>query len=157
MYKKRILISLVAGLLPAASLLALARDGISREKETEIRRMLQLTGTQKLMEQMKSQMIAALRAQITEVPDEFWTRFEKKMDMSEMIEKIIPLYDKYYSLEDLRAVNAFYSSEVGQRLMTTLPKITKESMAIGMEWGKRIGEEAEKEARAEAKKKDADK
>ena len=157
MYKKRIVVSLVAGLLTAASLLALARDGISREKETEIRRMLQLTGTQKLMEQMKSQMITALRAQITEVPDEFWIRFEKKMDMSEMIEKIIPLYDKYYSLEDLRAVNAFYSSEVGQRLMTTLPKITKESMAIGMEWGKRIGEEAEKEARAEAKKKDADK
>jgi len=141
--------------LIASSLSAFADKGIAPEKEAEIRRMLQLTGMTKLAEQMKSQMIAAFRAQIKDAPADFWNRFEKKMDMNELIEKIIPLYDKYYSLEDLRAVNAFYSTDTGRRLLETLPKITKESMAIGMEWGKRIGEEAEKEASAEKEKKDS--
>jgi uncharacterized protein len=153
MYKKLILITFIVTSLAGTSLLVIARDGIVPEKEKEIRRMLQLTGMEKMMEQMKSQMITALRAQLNSVPDEFWTRFEKKMDINELVEKIVPLYDKYYSIEDIRAVNAFYSSEVGQRVIATLPKITKESTALGMEWGKRIGEEAE----AEAKKKDAEK
>src|SRR5437763_453941 len=78
-----------------------AGDPISREKETEIRRTLELTGMKKLTEQMKSQMLTGLRTQMKDVlPDEFWTKFEKKMDINELIEKIIPLYDKYYSLED---------------------------------------------------------
>lgn len=119
--------------------------------------MLRLTGMQKLMDQMKSQMLTGLRNQMQDVPEEFWTRFEKKLDVNELIEKLIPIYDKYYSLEDLRAVNAFYASEVGQRLVATLPKITQESMAVGMEWGKRIGEQAEREAREELKKKDEQK
>jgi hypothetical protein len=46
-----------------------------------------------------------------------------------------------------------YASPVGKRLLATLPKITKESMAIGMEWGKRVGAQIEREAEAEMKKK----
>ena len=135
-----------------------AAGPVSHEKEIEIRRTLELTGVKKLMEQIKSQMIAQMRSDMKEVlPDEFWTKIEKKMDVSELIEKLIPLYDKYYSLEDLRALNKFYASDVGQRVIATAPKIMKESMAIGMEWGKRIGEEAEREARAEHEKEKSDK
>jgi hypothetical protein len=39
-----------------------------------------------------------------------------------------------------------YASPVGKRLLATLPNITKESMAIGMEWGKRVGAQIEREA-----------
>ena len=114
--------------------------------------MLELTGMHKLVEQMKTQMLTGLKGQMKDVPDSMWVRFEQKLDMNQLLEKIVPLYDKYYSLEDLRAVNAFYSSGVGQRVLATLPKITQESMAIGMEWGKRIGEEAVQEAEAERRR-----
>jgi hypothetical protein len=30
---------------------------------------------------------------------------------------------KYYTLEDLRAVNAFYSSPAGQKIRATVPKV----------------------------------
>src|SRR2546423_10394388 len=115
MSKKYIAICLSVVLLAVSSVFLGARPQISREKEAEIRRMLELTGMQKLTDQMKSQMIGALRAQIKEVPEQFWNRFEKNLDTKELIEKIIPLYDKYYSVEDIRAVNAFYSSDVGRR------------------------------------------
>lgn len=139
----------------SSSLCSFADDGIVPEKKAEILRMLQLTGTQKLMEQMKTQMITGLRTQLKGVPDEFWVRFQQKMNMDELLQKLIPLYDKYYSLEDLRAVNAFYASDVGRRVLETLPKISRESTAIGMEWGKRIGEEAEREVREELKQKES--
>lgn len=115
--------------------------------------MLKITGMEKLMDQMMKQLIDSLRVNMKEVPDEFWERFSKKLKPTEMIEMIIPLYDKYYSLDDLKAVNAFYSSPAGQRVLSTLPQIMQESMAIGQKWGEKVAQEAAEEALAEMKQK----
>lgn len=126
---------------------------ITVEKRTEIDRMLKLTGMESMIDQMMAQMIGGLRAHIKDVPEEFWARFEKKIHASEMIELVVPLYDKYYSLEDLRALNDFYASPAGQRMLSTLPSIMQESMAIGQQWGAKIGQQAVDEATAEIKEK----
>lgn len=131
----------------------LTRAEIAPEKRTEIDQLLKLTGMERLVDQMMAQMIASLRANIKDVPDEFWGRFEKKINSAEMIEMVVPLYDKYYSLEDLRAINAFYASPVGQRVLSTLPQIMQESMAAGQQWGAKIAQQAADEARAEIKAK----
>ena len=60
---------------------------------------------EKLMGQMKSQIISALRKEIPDASEIFWTKFEQKMDVNELLEKLMPIYDKYYTLEDLKAVN----------------------------------------------------
>ena len=125
---------------------------IPSEKQKEIAKMLRLTGMEKLMDQMKVQMLSSLRTQIVEVPEVFWTKFEKKMDMKALLDEIIPLYDKYYTLEDLRAVNTFYESAAGKKVLSTLPQIMAESMKIGEAWGRRIGEQAAAEAQAELDK-----
>src|SRR5688572_24190996 len=96
---------------------------IAREKRQQIEQMLQLTGMEKLLIQMKTQMLSGFRTQMPEVPRTFWDKFEEKMDMRELIEKIIPLYDKYYTLEDLKAVNAFYETKAGQKILSTLPQL----------------------------------
>jgi uncharacterized protein len=126
---------------------------ISKEKRKEIEKLLRLTGMEKLMEQMKVQMISSLKANMTEVPEAFWIKFQEKMDARELLEKIIPLYDKYYSIEDLKAVNAFYETPAGQKLLSTLPQIMQEGMKIGQEWGEKIGQQAAEEAARESKRK----
>ena len=63
------------------------------------------------------------------------------------------VYDKYYSLEDLRAVNGFYSSPAGQKILKTLPEVMQESMQIGKIWGTKIGERVGREVSAEQNKK----
>lgn len=110
--------------------------------------MLKLVGMESLAEQMMQQMLASFRAGMTEVPAEYWDSFTKKFSASDFLEKIVPLYDKYYSLEDLRAVNEFYSSPAGQRILKTLPQIMQESMAIGEAWGKELGQRALEDAKA---------
>ena len=60
-----------------------------------------------------------------------------------------PLYDKYYTLDDLKAINAFYASPTGQKVLTSLPQIMQESMKIGQEWGAKIGAQAEEEIKQE--------
>jgi hypothetical protein len=75
------------------------------------------------------------------------------MDVNELIEKLMPIYDKYYTLEDLKAVNAFYESPAGQRLLVVAPMAMQDAMKIGQEWGEKLGKEAATEAEQEANKK----
>jgi hypothetical protein len=145
--KKLVLLAVVA----IFSCISVAHAEISKDKRAEIERMLRLTGMEKLMDQMKSQMISGMKTQIKQVPAGFWEKFAQKMDTHELIEKIIPVYDKYYTLDDLKAVNAFYASPTGQKVLSNLPQIMKESMKIGQEWGQKIGQQAAEEARQEAK------
>ncbi len=130
-----------------------ARAEVSPEKRVQIEKMLRLTGMEKLMEQIKGQMLSGFKGREIGIPDDFWARLSTKMDTREMIEKIIPVYDKYYSVEDLKAVNAFYESPAGQKVLSTLPQVMAESMKIGREWGEKIGREAAEEIQAELKKK----
>ena len=127
---------------------------IQKEKRQEIEKMLRLTGMENLMGQMKTQMVASLKSQTGEVmPEEFWSKLQQKMDIRELIEKIIPIYDKYYTLDDLKAINAFYGSPAGQKVLANLPKVMQESMKVGQEWGERIGRQAADEVQQELKQK----
>ena len=130
-----------------------ARADVSPEKRAQIEKLLQLTGTERLMGQMENQLIASFRAQMPQVPEAFWTKFQQKMNTREMLDLIIPVYDKYYTLDDLKAVNAFYQTPVGQKVLSTLPQVMQETMKIGQEWGEKKGEEAARESEQEMKKK----
>jgi len=143
----------IVALFVVASFVSVARADIAPDKRAEIQKLLRLTGMEKLMNQMKVQMIDTFKAQSTGVPDEFWAKAEKEMDVRELIELIIPVYDKYYTLDDLKAVNAFYESPSGQKILSTLPQVSKESGDIGRAWGEKIGRQIEQEIQqAQAKK-----
>jgi hypothetical protein len=140
-------------LLIIFSSLSTGRADISADKRKEIEKLLRLTGVEKLADQMKNQMLSSFRTNMPQVPELFWTKFEQKMDTHELVEKIIPVYDKYYTTEDLKALNAFYESAVGQKVISTLPQVMQETMKIGQDWGQKIGKEAAEQAEAELKKK----
>jgi hypothetical protein len=126
---------------------------ITPEKRAEIEKMLRLTGMQKLMDQMMTQMISTMSNGMPDVPPEFWTKFKEKMDMRDLIEKIMPVYDKYYTVDDIKAINAFYESPTGQKILASMPQVMHECMQIGQDWGKKIGEQAAREAREEMQNK----
>jgi uncharacterized protein len=136
---------LIVLLLGASTL----RAEMSAEKRAAIDELLRLTGMEALMGQMKNQMVAAMKPQMGQVPPEFWDKFVAKLDVSEVLGKVILIYDKYYTLEDIRAVNAFYSSEVGRKILSTLPQVMQESMRAGQEWGEKKGRQAAEETIAE--------
>lgn len=126
-----------------------AEKKISPGKEQAIRELMAITGMEKLLDQMVGQMMSGFQQELPTVPGEVWTRMAKKMNGAEVIELLIPLYDRYYTEDDLRQVIAFYKTPVGQKLMKTLPAITQEAMQIGQEWGRAKAEEVMNELRAE--------
>jgi len=140
-------------LLVVFSLVVTVQANVSPEKRKEIEKMLRLTGVEKLSEQIANQMLTSLRTQLPQVPQTFWTKFQQKMNTRDLIEKIIPVYDKYYTIEDLKAINAFYETSAGQKVLSALPQLMQETLKIGEEWGQKIGQEAAEEAQRELKEK----
>lgn len=133
-------------LLTVFSFVSSSRAEVTPEKRAEIEKMLRLTGMENLMNQMKTNLITTLKPTAPRLKDSFWTKFEAKLDIRDLIEQIIPVYDKYYTLEDLKVVNAFYETPTGKKVVATLPQIMQESSKIGQAWGAKIGRQIEDES-----------
>ena len=73
-----------------------------------------------------------------DIPAKFWTEFSAGVNTKEILSLMIPIYDKYLSHNDIKAMIHFYQSPAGKRLITAQPKIAQESMMVGQQWGERI-------------------
>jgi hypothetical protein len=111
------------------------------EKEQDIRQLISLTGGDKVGQQMLDQMIPQMQKMLPQVPEAFWQEFRKKTKMSELTERLLPIYDKYYSKEDVKGLIQFYQTPLGQRVIATMPDISRESQAVGSAWGQEIAGE----------------
>jgi hypothetical protein len=121
---------------------ALTLPGFSQtsEKEAEIIKLLELTDVKNLAEQIFDLYIPQLQTLVPSVPREFWDLFRANIDFEDFIKAYIPLYDRHYTLEEIRAMIAFYESPVGKKVIEVTPLMTAESMSIGQEWGLKMGQ-----------------
>ena len=133
--------------------LALTADAqVTKEQEAGIRKMMRLTGMIQLMEQINDQMVATLKQDAPAgVPEGFWSRVrEKRMNREQVVGQMIPVYAKYFSVEDLKAINAFYESPAGQRLGPMM----QENMKIGQAWGQEVSQKLIDDLKAELGRKE---
>lgn len=108
------------------------------EIQKNIKELLELTGSAKLGIQVGNQLIESFSNAYPDVSNEFWEGFKKEINPSELIDLIVPIYEKYYSLEEVKQLIAFYKTPIGQKTISVLPKITNDSMKAGQIWGKEI-------------------
>jgi uncharacterized protein len=73
------------------------------------------------------------------VPADFDVRIHKVMDSlakdmpyDEILQAMIPAYQKHFNHGDIEAMNAFYSSPVGQKVLQELPAVMQEGMREAM-------------------------
>ena len=108
-------------------------------KIADIRKLISLTGGDKVGEQMIDQMIKSFSAYNPNIPAEFWDEFKKNIDTNKINEMNIPVYDKYLSADEIKETIKFYESPVGRKLIEALPKILEETYTSGEQWGYEVG------------------
>jgi len=89
------------------------------------------------LETMAPQITAMLKQQVPEAPQAFWDDVEKTMaDMySRVIQAMVPVFQKYYTLEDIQDIVRFYESPVGKKLAQSNTKIAMETIPIAQRIG----------------------
>jgi uncharacterized protein len=107
------------------------------------------------MQQMLRQMILKDKGK---VPSDFDSKFKKEMEdlikgmpADEIVQAMIPAYQRHFTKSDLEAMNAFYSSPVGQKVLQQLPDVIQEGNQAAMpiitkylgEWQERMTHDLE--------------
>ena len=136
----------------AAAARANRQPKIDPQKEADIRRLLEVMGTQAAMTQVMADMEKNIKPLLTssfpagEYRDRliqlFFEKFHSKVDPQEMLGLAIPVYDKYLSDADIKGLIEFYSGPLGQKMVRILPQLMSESGERGRQWGERIGRES---------------
>ena len=124
-------------------------QSVTSTKNEEIKRLLELTGAKsnaiQSMNMMCDQLLPSLKKAYSNVPERFWddfmAEFKAEANIDELIDMIIPIYDKFYTEDDIKELIKFYDSPIGKKVISNMPQIMKESMLAGQEWGRKLGEE----------------
>jgi uncharacterized protein len=108
-------------------------------RRADIRKMMELTGSGKLGVQVFNQLLTNFKSNFPQVPGQFWEDFSKEVSAEELQERLIPVYEKNFTGEDIRGLIQFYRSPLGQKLTKITPQISHDAMEIGSQWGQEIG------------------
>lgn len=57
---------------------------------------------------------------------------EESLDI--YFEKMYPIYDNYYDIDDLKSIRQFYSTDTGQKLIQNMPLIMRDSSMATLAW-----------------------
>lgn len=84
----------------------------------------------KLDAKAKQAKLAEMEKAVPQVGAALHTLFSDPGLMEEMLDALVPIYARTYTLEEVRQMSAFYQSPVGQKMLATTPKLMGEGMAI---------------------------
>ena len=115
-----------------------------KEYRDALTTMFEVSGSEETFQAAISQMVDLFKQQYSEVDKKTWNELEKefkKTSIEDLVELLIPVYQKYLTLDDLKDLITFYKTPVGQKYAEKTPLIMQESMIIGQQWGIKIGEE----------------
>jgi uncharacterized protein len=114
-------------------------------KKEKIKKLMDVTGSGKMGVQVVQSLMPSFQRAHPAVPQQFWDDFAKAVKPEDLVDLVVPIYDKYYSEEDIDQIIAFYNSPVGKKMISTLPMVMQESMAAGQTWGKQLADKVAQE------------
>jgi len=124
-----------------------SEKALAEAKRADIRKMMELTGSAQLGIQVFNQLLGDFKSSFPQVPPKFWEEFSKEVSAEELQERLIPVYEKNFTQEDIRGLIQFYQSPLGEKLVKTMPQVLHEAMEIGGQWGRELGERLRKKLR----------
>ena len=111
-------------------------------------RLLDAMGSVKMMADVLDQTVtvqaeylAKMRPDIpAEVMADLVSEAKKEAKPQELLDLLVPIYQKHFSAREVNALLAFYESPAGRKLALETPKIATESMQVGQQWGEQVGQ-----------------
>src|SRR6266704_3984426 len=110
-------------------------------KEADIRRLLDLTGAGALATQTMNGMEKNIKPLLTssfppgeyreKLIDLFFEKFHSKRDPQQLLDLAVPIYDKYYSDEEIKQLIHLYETPMGQKMLKVMPQVLGELQAGG--------------------------
>jgi uncharacterized protein len=131
---------------------ATPQSKIDPAKEADIRQLMDVIGVSAIMVQMMERMSTTLKPLMTQalpagdyrdqLVDLFFVKFQSKADTQQLLDQIVPLYDKYLSAQEVKDLIHFYQSPLGQKTVKVMPMLIAEAQEVGRKWGEGLGRQS---------------
>jgi hypothetical protein len=131
-------------------------DELTHAKYNDIKTLIEITNSTQIGMQLAAfisqQLFQVLKQSNPEIPDraiiimqeELSTIFSEKFSTpGGLIDQIIPIYDKYFTHQEILDLLTFYATPTGKKTISVLPIVLNESMMAGQRWGESLNSEIE--------------
>lgn len=131
---------------------SIAPSKIDPAKEAAIRQLIDLTGGTTVVNQVMDGAQKNMKPMLVnmlppgeyrdKLIDLFFEKFRSKADVRVLIKLTVQKYDKYLSEEEIKGLIQFYSTPLGQKTLSVLPKLMVELQGDSMKWGEDLGRQS---------------
>jgi hypothetical protein len=115
----------------------------SQTKTEDIKELMELMDAEKTIDAMMDNMIPIFRQQATmllkseegqEAMEDFMDfMLAKVKEVSKgMLDDMIPIYDKHFTHDEIKGLQAFYATPLGKKLLDKTPELSQEIMNLSM-------------------------
>ena len=129
--------------LAAFVLLTLGAQAQSAEFKASVRKLMAVSGSDATLKMIPEQILSMIEQQAPALPEsvkaEIQAMFSEEALLS-LMDRMVPIYAKYYTQQDMDDLIAFYDTPLGKKLSTVQPQITLESMSVAQQWAAEIGQ-----------------
>ena len=146
MMLRQSLIALVA--LFVVSSPALAEEELTPEKRADIERLFEMTGALSIGKQFGTTVAASMAQTLRKarpdipvevldlLPAEVGAVFDENMESFR--DEYIGIYHRFFSGPEIKEMIQFYSTDLGQKMIATMPQLMQEGFAAGQRWGQAL-------------------
>jgi uncharacterized protein len=137
---------------PAQATSANSAPSIDPAKEAAIRNMFEVLGMKKMMQDVIAGMSSSMKPMLMsslppgdyreKLADLFFQRFQSKIHVEQLLDIAVPIYDKYFSKEEVEGLTRFYQTPLGKKALSVMPQSLIEMQTASMKLGEKLGAEA---------------
>lgn len=137
-------------LLTALAAFGQANSAADTAKRADIQKLMALTGSEKLMDQMMAQMtqsMAAMRPknstpgqneEFADYSQEFQKQFSARRQA--FLDISAEGFNRHFTHEDIKQLIAFYNTPLGQKMLAVMPQMMMETTQAAMQLGQEIAQ-----------------
>lgn len=110
-------------------------NSYSQTKQDKIKELISLNGAFPLSKEVEKNIIADYKKKYNHVPENAWKNIEKKVNINDLLNKVINIYDSRFSEKEIEELLAFYKTEVGKKLIQNSLDMITEIQNESKNWG----------------------
>ena len=103
-----------------------------------IDKLLEVSGSKETMKAQFPVLMNTLKNMLPNIPEDVFAKIEAKyreLFFNRMVELIAPIYNRYFTLEELKNYIAFYETDLGRKIAKVSPTLINNLFKVGEQAG----------------------
>lgn len=109
--------------------------------EQQVRKLMDVIGMGRSLSQMNDQVASSMQQALPCVSSNYWKDFIDQSGSQEYIGRLVPIYQKHFTAEEVDGMVKFYGSPLGQKVLTEMPLAMAEANQAGLQWTHEHGQQ----------------